>query len=291
VNKNFQASLGTALLLAACNSQYNVSPSAVTTLQPEIRFSQPVPEQLAVDFYSGLLVVQQGERLQCRLQVALVAADATVLADIAARVQPSITEADAGQKVALSVPLPVGAPLAAMQTIWHLEVPDTTRLSVNTSSGTILIRGFRGDVSATTREGRVEAELDGGSATLRSESGNISLRGNYRIADLRTDSGRLDVLTPPPGIITDLTVADRHGDIWCNVQAGKSLDLEFQGELGLIRADPEVRVEWLQVLDIAGVEWHKGRLGDPAGLLDGRLQLQPGGVTHLRLAPPPVVRS
>lgn len=270
------------LLLLPCCQQYRVKAVATELLEPRVEFASPEPPVLDVQFYSGLMVLEPGETLQCDLKIDITADSLPELARLRNQIQPALVETD--DKTSLSVALPSGASLQALQTVYTLRVPSRTRVVVTTQQGAVTVRGFRGNVEVRGGSGALDVQLDGGSARLTSTRGNVQLRGVYRIADVRTDDGRVDLTLPPPGLALDLAVQSRRGEIFLDVQQGQNIEVAYRGELDQVRSDAEVRVLWHEVREQDGLELHIGSFGDPAAPLDGRMLLATGAAVNVRLA-------
>ena len=59
----------------------------------------------------------------------------------------------------------------------------------------------------------------------------------------------------------------------------------FLGETHLVRCDPEVRAEWLENVEIDGVDYSKGRAGNLRGNPSGTLWLTATTPVYFRLLP------
>lgn len=271
------------VLLLPCCYQYRVKAVATELLQPLLQFRDLQPRELEVQFHRGLLLLESGDELHCDLKIDLTARSLPELAQLRNQVQPSIVESDG--KTSVSVELPRGAGLEALQTVYTLQVPSQTRVVVTTREGAVTVRGFRGNVDVHGGSGDLDVQLDGGSARLDTVAGSMQLRGVYRFADLRTDQGRIDLSLPPVGLALDLAVQSRSGEVFVDMQSGQNIDVQYRGEIEQVHSDPEVRVLWQEVRDQDGVELHVGSFGDPAAPLDGRMLLATDAAVTLRLSP------
>src|SRR5262249_17750648 len=182
--------------------------------------------------------------------------------------------------------LPIGADLDSVRTTWRVRAPSSVSVAVHTRKGAVVARGVTGDLEIDGGSGGIDARMAGGAARLSTTSGSGLLRGDYPLADVKSSGGRIDVQAPPRAAAqVDLRIASDRGGVWLDLRRGQLFAFEFHGELRQVECDPEVRLEWQQVVDRDGVEYNYGRLGNLLATAKGRVQLDAGGPVRVRLQP------
>lgn len=274
------------MLLATpcCRTGYQVAARATRSVALPIELTRAQPPAVEVQFHAGLLLLEPGDRLEAGLTAELTAADAAGLDPLVPRLRPSVVETQDG--TTLQLPLPDGGELDSLATVWRLRVPADTRIRIRTRAGAVVARQCRSHLEVQGGSGTLEAEMAGATALLSSTSGSIVLRGDYPFAELRSPHGRIDAEMPAlASAAFELHVVGGRGDVWLDLQDGQRFELDFRGDLTLVRPDPAVRLEFLQTIDSIDRPHNRCALGDLAGLPTGRLRVEAGAPVHVRRVP------
>ncbi|MGE3171919.1 MAG: hypothetical protein AB7O97_04785 [Planctomycetota bacterium] len=276
---------------ATCGGSYRLAPSAQRTLLPAIELPKGL-RALEVQFHDGLLTVEAGTAPECLLEIQLLAEDQEGVDELAAAVAPEVQVSADGTRASLSVALPNGADLDAVRTNWRVQVPATVAVRAVTRRGAVVARDLQGDLDVEGGSGIVEADMRGGTPRLSTSSGSLILRGDYPFAELVTRLGRVDVRLPEmrPAPV-ELLAQTGKGDVYIDVCPDQVYDLFFRGDRRLVQCDPEVRVQWVQNVDLDGEDHVQGRLGDLHGQASGMVRLASEGPVYVRLRPEAVARS
>ncbi|MBK8097003.1 MAG: hypothetical protein IPK26_07845 [Planctomycetes bacterium] len=280
----FPLLLATLLAMPCCRSGYQVAARATRSVPLPVQLTQAVPPQVEVQFHAGLLLLEPGERLEVSLTAELSAEDEAGLDRLTPGLLPSVVEAPTG--TSLQLRLPDGGDLESLATIWRLRVPADTRIRAITRAGAVVARGCQSHLEVQGGTGILEAEMAGATAILSSTSGRIVLRGDYPFAELRSPLGRIDAEMPAlASSAFELHVVGGRGDVWLDLQDGQRFELDFRGDLTLVRPDPAVRLEFLQTIDSIDRPHNRCALGDLAGLPTGRLRVEANAPVHVRRVP------
>ncbi|MEQ1632260.1 MAG: hypothetical protein ABL997_07785, partial [Planctomycetota bacterium] len=263
----------TLLLLpaATCGSQYRMPPSAQRTVAHAIAIPATA-RRLEVQFHDGLLAVEPGETPSCDLEVHLQASDDEQLDEFERAIAPVVSYRESDATATVHVALPAGADLAAVRTTWRVRAPANLAIAATTRLGGVVVRGTSCDLRVDGGSGVVEANLAGGTAHLSTTSGSLILRGDYDGALLASVLGRIDLGLPQSrSVPVELRASSAKGDVYVDVRKDQVWDVFFLGETHLLRCDPEVRAEWLENIEIDGVDYSKGRAGNLGGNSSGTL--------------------
>ncbi len=288
--RTFLASLLLALLPSAqCHEPYRM-PKAATRI---VSMPTPIPAgtaRIEVQFHEGLLTVEHGEVAECELEIRLQAETAEQIERLAEGLRPVLERRDADAALVCHVPLPAGAAMDTMRTTWRLRAPSSLAVAVTTRRGSVAARGFGGALSVTGGNGVIDADLRGGAASLSSASGSILLRGDFTTAELTTQSGRIDLALPPRvDLPPEIDLRSAKGEVFVDIRKGQTYDVLYCGDALMVRNDPEVRLEWLQNVQVGELDCLQGRIGALQGEGCGSLRLRTGGLVSIRPAPEPMV--
>lgn len=259
-----------ALAALACSGFHRVDSSAMAVRDHEVPFGPATVRVLELQIHRGFVKIRPGSELRCALRHEVIAdteVDAAALAD---RIQPEL--ACDGDRCTLTIGVPAGASLQSIETACQIEVPATTATVIRTREGAVTARGTASELEIRGGSGSIEVAPVGGLVRLSSGSGSIDLRGSYRHGAIITERGRVTAVAPA-GWLHALELDAGNGEAAIDLADDTAWEVEFRGDVGLIRTVPGVRLEWLQVLLGPLGERHVGRVG-PAGMpVSGRLAL------------------
>jgi hypothetical protein len=104
-----------------------------------------------------------------------------------------------------------------------VTVPDGVAVTVRTDSGDVEVRGRLGPVALETRSGDIDADVTSSTVTVTTSGGDADLRLRQAPDQLSARSGSGDVdIRVPGGEVYAVTPDTRSGDVDLNVQQGPS---------------------------------------------------------------------
>lgn len=270
------------LLAAQCGSPYRTVPRLSSTIHHALAVPTDA-RRVEVLFHDGLLAVLPGDQLAVEVEVELLADDQDGLDRLATVVLPEIEDlGEDGVRVRLAAAAAVA--METTRTNWRVRVPPDRTIVARTRKGGVVARGAACRLEVDGGLGVVDARLAGGSARLATTSGSIMLRGGFQEAEVRSNVGRIDVSLPRTAG-AEVRIADTTGETYVDVPAGHPVEILQRGAEPRVEVAPELRVDWQQSMDVAGVEYTLGRIGAENGAPRSRVRLDVQGRMLLRALP------
>lgn len=143
----------------------------------------------------------------------------------------------------------------------RITVPRGARVRTVTGNGDLSVENVRGDVSATTGNGRVHVGASEGTVRVSTGNGDVDVRdakasvhvttGNGRITvgtnegpvDARTGNGDIEVAMTRLRAVEDMTFSTGSGDVRVTLPAGYSGELDASTGNGEVQSDFELKVQ------------------------------------------------
>ncbi|MEC7583706.1 MAG: hypothetical protein VYE77_05265 [Planctomycetota bacterium] len=272
------------LLGARCGPGHRLEPKPTRQISETLSLPQNA-RRIEIQFHEGLLTLEPGAEIRCRVQVGLQANDEESLTLLAASIATRV-ESLPGNVTRLTVPLPTGQPMDAVHTTWRMAVPTGTDIVVKTRKGSVECRGLNGNLTVEGGSGRINARRASGHADLSTTSGELRLRGNYSSARATSLRGRVAVELPPhqDNDRLELQVANDSGNTYLDLQEKQRFELFFKGEEQQLQLDPTVRVNWTQ--GRPNRELLEGEIGDlQAPVSSGEIRLSTEQSVQVRTRP------
>jgi DUF4097 and DUF4098 domain-containing protein YvlB len=168
---------------------------------------------LEIDSFAGSITVEVGEADTIQVVATKRARSKSSLE----KIEVEMSERGGGLVIQARKP-------ASLLNAWvqfEIVVPEDTQLDAHTGSGSVDVRGLRGNVRVDTGSGEVDAADLGGDVDVHTGSGSISVRG--ATGDVRVDTGS-----------GGINIVDAAGDIDAHTGSGS---IEVRGAIGQVELD------------------------------------------------------
>lgn len=229
-----------AVTLASCWSPYRVPGAQVAERHLVAKLVDPAPAKLEVHVHRGHVLVQPGDQLEVVADIEVSAADREEAERRAASVRISTESFDGTTRVRTTHP--EGAPLDAVHARYRVKIPDSVALQVLAREARVALRGPRSPVQVTTESGAVDARAAGGTWEISTVSGPIRLEGAFTQADLKSETGRIDVSLDGSELPEPTLVAESgSGPLQISLPPDRAMRLRFTTVQGDVRSELPVR--------------------------------------------------
>lgn len=175
----------------------------------------PADTTLELRVANGSVTVVHGDVAACELTACVRASSPEEASRLATDVALVPDEQDDGVRV---VAVRVPGDLGTVNVCVTVQAPPGLALRVLTRKAPVVVHGYRGRLWVDTDSGEVAVRLHDGDAEIHSRSGNVRLSGTFATADVRTETGSVQVVMPGgEGPRPTLAVATREGDVTLEV--------------------------------------------------------------------------
>ena len=156
-----------------------------------------------------------------------------------------------------------------------VHMPREGKVYLQTGSGGIQLRGFKGELDLHSTDGRIEAEGIDGLVTAQAGSGHIRVEGRFDRLDLSTKDGQIEAnATKGSTIGQGWNVKTNDGPVTVLVPEGFAADIVLHTSDGKVNLEIPVLVEKL-----SGPGEVRGKLnggGSPLGVQTGHGSIRLG---------------
>jgi hypothetical protein len=227
--------IAAALCSLACSTSYRAPEAALHTELREVEFPSTSPVAVEIYVRGGLVLIQDGTRLQGDVQIAARGDSDSDAQEHLQSIRLLTTEEN--DVCRLRATPAIASDLDAVDIRFRMQVPAHIKVRVFTHHADVAVRGYRGDAEVQTETGEIQARPDGGTCMLSTVSGAIRLGGTFRRAALTTHDGNIGVTLPPERHDVMLQATSDSGSVSLDLSETCRMLLSYTTQNGILRTD------------------------------------------------------
>jgi len=255
---------GWALLAAACASACVVTPHQRPPAEASQRFDvtiEPGDEVLELRVANGRVTISDGSAPACAVEVSVRAATKEEAERRSGAVR-LLRDDDANGVRVVAIDGLDFVSTDGLHVAVAVAAPPQFAVRVLTRQAAVMVHGYRGRLTVDTDAGDVGARMAGGDVTIKSRSGEVRLSGHFAHAEVRSETGPVQVVLAPEGPPPRLEIESLAGDV--TVELPQDCRVQFSARLRGAQVLPcELAAEWTEYAVETDDRWrtYRGSIG------------------------------